>query len=284
MICPQTLPPWISTKAVEFEPTYPGDRILVNKYGYDFNQPNRWDVVVFKFPGNGEMNYIKRLVGLPNEEIKIFQGDIFTRPLDRSREFSIERKPPDKVQAMLQPVHDTDYDPAILYDAGWPLRWSDAGTDGWEVVAETDGKNVSQQYKFTAADKPETDAPIAWLRYRHLIPGDNDWAVARHFAQTGQHIKPKAEWLASISPELITDFNPYNAAVQRQQLLARHDLSIPQYQLGMNWVSDLAVVCDVDVHEARGELLLDLVEGGKHFTCRHRSWHGQGHAGNRRAT
>jgi signal peptidase I len=265
---PTNLPPWVSTKAVEFEPTYPGDRILVNKYGYDFHKPERWDVVVFKFPGDGEMNYIKRLVGLPNEELKLFQGDVFTRPLGDGRDFVIERKPPEKVYAMLQPVHDTDYDPAILYKAGWPLRWSDSATDGWETVADADGQNVAQQFKITAQEKPPADAPVAWLRYQHLIPSDDDWANARYFAETGKHLVPQAEWLEKITPELITDFNPYNAEVQRQQILAHHDLSIPQYQLGMNWVSDLAVVCNVDVHEARGELLLDLVKGGKHFTCR----------------
>lgn len=262
---PKNLPPWISTDNVEFEPSYPGDRILVNKYGYDFNRPKRWDVVVFKFPGNGEMNYIKRLVGLPGEELRVFQGDIFIRPLGSGGEFAIERKPPAKVHAMLQAVHDTEYDSTILYNAGWPLRWSDAATSGWEAVATPDGKTVAQQYKFTAA--PKADALVAWLRYRHLIPGDDDWTVAREFAATGKHVIPKNEWLASVAPKLITDFNPYNARVQRGQLYSA-PLQVPPQELGMQWVGDLAVVCEVEVQEAHGEMFLALVEAGKHFTCR----------------
>ena len=35
----------------------------------------------------------------------------------------------------------------------------------------------------------------------------------------------------------------------------------------MHWVSDLLVECDVEVASAKGALLLDLVKGGKHFTC-----------------
>lgn len=270
---PPNLPPSVSTKDVEYEPSYPGDRILVNKYGYDFNKPERWDVVVFKFPGDGEMNYIKRLVGLPDEELRIYQGDVFIRPLDRSSDFAIERKPPEKVQAMLQAVHNTDYDPTILYKAGWPLRWSDATTAGWETDANADGQNVVQQYKFTAKEKPDADAPVAWLRYQHLIPSDDDWVNARHFAETGKHLVPKEEWIDGIAPELITDFNPYNARVQREQIMSTQyhpggPLQVAPQLQGMQWVGDLALAVDVEIHEAQGELFLDIVEAGKHFTCR----------------
>ncbi|MCG3137746.1 MAG: hypothetical protein HJJLKODD_01596 [Phycisphaerae bacterium] len=59
-----------------------GDRILVFKWVYDFGGarlgPKPWDVVVFKNPANGEDNYIKRLIGLPNEVLEIIDGDIYT--------------------------------------------------------------------------------------------------------------------------------------------------------------------------------------------------------------
>ena len=51
------------------EPSYSGDRIIVNKFVYSFTEPDRWDVVVFKFPGNATDNYIKHLVGLPEETL-----------------------------------------------------------------------------------------------------------------------------------------------------------------------------------------------------------------------
>ncbi|MDZ4659140.1 MAG: S26 family signal peptidase, partial [Bythopirellula sp.] len=73
--------------------------------------------------------------------------------------------------------------------------------------------------------------------------------------------------LAGVVPELITDFNPYNARVQREQLY-RAPLQVEPYLMGMQWVSDLALAAEVEIHESRGELLLDLVKAGKHFTCR----------------
>ena len=55
---------------------YNGDRILVSKFAYDFSPPQRWDVIVFKYPEDAKTNYIKRLIGLPNDVIRIRDGDI----------------------------------------------------------------------------------------------------------------------------------------------------------------------------------------------------------------
>ncbi|HYO24044.1 MAG TPA: signal peptidase I [Lacipirellulaceae bacterium] len=259
---------------VETRGSYPGDRILVNKYGYDFSEPERWDVIVFKFPGDGDMNYIKRLVGLPGEELQIYQGDVFLRPLgDRAAKFEIERKPADTVAAMLQLVHDTDYESATLHKGGWPLRWAATTSDGWKVEAQDGAKTVAQRY---AADVP-SGAPTAWLRYRHQIPqSTEDWAAATAVAKTGSFASLAAEeglteqearqsLAAGIRPELITDFNSYNTRIHRAYLSPRTWSQAIDYHLGMNWVGDLAVDCDVEVQEARGELVLDLVEAGYHF-------------------
>ena len=54
-----------------------GDRILVLKCLYQFYEPKRWDVVVFKYPVNPMHNYIKRMIGLPGETVEIIDGDIY---------------------------------------------------------------------------------------------------------------------------------------------------------------------------------------------------------------
>ena len=60
--------------------TFNGDRILVSKFTYTLGDPERWDVIVFKYPGNPKQNYIKRLVGLPNETLTLRHGDVYARP------------------------------------------------------------------------------------------------------------------------------------------------------------------------------------------------------------
>lgn len=64
-----------------------GDRILVDKTAYRYGgEPERWDVVVFRYPLNISKNFIKRLVGLPGEHVEIRNADIFVNNV-------IQRKP-----------------------------------------------------------------------------------------------------------------------------------------------------------------------------------------------
>src|SRR4051812_16260433 len=53
-----------------------GDRVLVQKFLYDFRRPQRWEVAVFHFPGEPSQAYVKRVVGLPGESVQIVRGDV----------------------------------------------------------------------------------------------------------------------------------------------------------------------------------------------------------------
>lgn len=48
-----------------------GDHILVNKFIYDFTDPQRGDIIVFKYPLDKDRDFIKRVIGLPGETIEI---------------------------------------------------------------------------------------------------------------------------------------------------------------------------------------------------------------------
>lgn len=87
-----------------------GDRILVQKYLYNLFPPKRWDVVVFKNPELASQNFIKRLIGLPGEEIWIVDGDIFVRE-DASEQWHIARKPPSTQRGLWRRVFSSEYAP-----------------------------------------------------------------------------------------------------------------------------------------------------------------------------
>lgn len=247
---------------IEWQKSYNGDRILVNKYIYTLSDPERWDIVVFKFPGDAKINYIKRLVGMPNEKLRIYLGDLFVGGLDATQDedFKIARKPPDKVLAMRQLVHDTDYDPAELDAVGWPLRWQ---TNGWKLDKSIEGTNVRQRYSVDAA------ADTAWMRYEHIVPNYNAWQLVDSLKGQADESTPaeRDELKRYERPKLITDANPYNAREDSLRHVSRSDLEIEYTRQGLHWVGDLMVEADVEVEAAKGELLLDLVEGGRHFTC-----------------
>lgn len=54
-----------------------GERILVNLLVYDFYQPRRSDVIVFRNPVDTTKDYIKRVIGLPGETVSIRDGETF---------------------------------------------------------------------------------------------------------------------------------------------------------------------------------------------------------------
>ncbi len=117
-----------------------GDRILINKLYYAFREPKRFDVVVFKNPTNpngADGNFIKRLVGLPNESLWLLDGDVFSAPLEAADDFDqyVVRRKPDHVQAAVwQPVFRSLHLPDDL-DAD-PRRNPLAG-DGWAFAEGT---------------------------------------------------------------------------------------------------------------------------------------------------
>ena len=102
-----------------------GDRILVNKFTYDFSDPERYDVIVFKNPHNGKQNYIKRLIGLPGDNLAIENGDIylFDQTSDGWGNKRIARKPSSVVKHILQVVDDTHHIGPLLEEIEWTIRW-----------------------------------------------------------------------------------------------------------------------------------------------------------------
>ena len=53
-----------------------GERILVNKFVYHFSEIQRGDVVVFWYPEDPDVSFIKRVVALPQDRVEIVQGRV----------------------------------------------------------------------------------------------------------------------------------------------------------------------------------------------------------------
>lgn len=54
-----------------------GDRVVVTRFSYWFDGPKRGDVVVFKYPNNEKVDYIKRVIGLPGETVAFWDNNLY---------------------------------------------------------------------------------------------------------------------------------------------------------------------------------------------------------------
>jgi signal peptidase I len=53
------------------------DRLLINKFAYRFEDIHRGDVVVFLYPHDHSMSYIKRVIALPGDDLRIDHGTVY---------------------------------------------------------------------------------------------------------------------------------------------------------------------------------------------------------------
>jgi signal peptidase I len=229
---------------IRANPAFKGDRILVLKALYDLpgfvpaslRDPRRWDVVVFKFPEEPQVNYIKRLVGLPGEELSIHYGNIYTRR-DSKAEFQIARKSAEKQRVLRMLVYDNNHQSRTWREKGWPGRWQSDGGESWKEF--DDGKS----FESPAGLRESTE--WATLSYHHLI---KDW---------GRVDAPPRE-------RLISDFYSYNAGHEGERgqrwvddlcINLRAEITSPRGKLRLELVqAGDRFVCEFDL--ATGECRL----------------------------
>lgn len=74
---------------VEGESMFPtfknADYLIVDELTYRFEAPKRGDVIVFRYPGNPSIFYIKRIIGLPGETVSIANGIVTVTKVDGTK-------------------------------------------------------------------------------------------------------------------------------------------------------------------------------------------------------
>jgi signal peptidase I len=130
-------------------PRNEGDQLLVHKNIYDLRDPHRWEVVVFRNPDDPTQPYVKRVVGLPGETIRLHEGNVYADDV-------LQRKPLGAQQGIRIAVDDHDHEPGD--EPVWHPRWSPkSDRTAWTSKAGT----------FEYRPETDTTGPFDWVEYRH---------------------------------------------------------------------------------------------------------------------
>lgn len=59
-----------------------GDRIIASRLAYLNDDPERYDIIIFKFPDDESQYFVKRVIGLPGETVNIVNGIVYVTKID----------------------------------------------------------------------------------------------------------------------------------------------------------------------------------------------------------
>jgi len=143
VICPRCHE---SRKPAHVDPLKPGQGVLIDRTAFQFRQPRRWELVVFRCPQRGNELCVKRVVGLPDESVQIREGNIYT-------DGQVCRKSLRQQRALRQMVDLVD-------DEHEHSRWAgETPTTAW--------RQRGAHFVVPSHDADGQPTPIDWLVYRH---------------------------------------------------------------------------------------------------------------------
>jgi len=128
-------------------PETAGDQVLVNKAAFAFRGPRRWEIVLFRLFG---MVFIKRVVGLPGEDLLLRDGDVYV-------DGKLGRKTFAQARAMRVPVFEQRCQPAD----GWGDRWEREPDGGSDVGPDLllDGRDAALMLTFRSGMQVDGKCP-----------------------------------------------------------------------------------------------------------------------------
>jgi signal peptidase I len=155
----------------------PGDRLMVDKTAYQARPPRRWEVAVFQCPADLTKPYVKRVVGLPGEQIHISGGDVYAngqllrKTLAQFRElsvpvFDLTHAPPDgwAVRWLVEPIADASR-PVASREPGTPADESVLRDGALFLDGTRAPEGVGLTYRHWNLDAKSEEAVGDWLGY-----------------------------------------------------------------------------------------------------------------------
>jgi len=160
-----------------------GDFILVNKFTYglrlpvigtkvvSLNDPQRGDVLVFKFPGDESINYIKRVIGLPGDRIGYVKKQLYING-EPAPQTLIASLPPAKPQLQLlsEQLGKVDHQLYRNYRPAAPGReWLVPEGHYFVMGDNRDNSNDSRYWGFVPDELVVGKAQVVWMHWDKFL-------------------------------------------------------------------------------------------------------------------
>lgn len=120
-----------------------GDQLLVHKSVFDLRGLKRWEAVVFRNPASPGEAYVKRVAGLPGDQLQIIDGDLYVQQRIARKDLATQRQ-------MRISVYDSAYRPEdplwqdpFVMEAGWRFdgRGYQCDWEHWHQTTQQDATN-----------------------------------------------------------------------------------------------------------------------------------------------
>jgi len=99
--------PFVVSGDSMFPTFHDGEYLIVDELSYIVGQPHRGDVIIFRYPNDPKRFFIKRIIGMPNEEIEIKNGTVTI----------VNKENPDGF-ALTEPYIDESFNTTSSYKTG----------------------------------------------------------------------------------------------------------------------------------------------------------------------
>jgi signal peptidase I len=218
--CPNCDQPGITLGDV---PRNDGDQLLVFKNAYTFRDPRRWEIVVFMNPGDPTQAYVKRVAGLPDDQIQIINGDVFINGQREQKPIDIQRAMRIVVFDNSRPVRSKSWIPRWIVEQKWK-------SEGQAFVLGDDRDSFATDIgapSESAVDEIPLDSQMTGLKSTASTAGLLSWASYMHWPRLGlRDRKAVVAGEANLSPRPITDRYGYNPREAQHQHVEVNDLMI----------------------------------------------------------
>lgn len=172
-----------------------GDFILVNKFKYGIrlpvinmkvipvDSPERGDVIVFRYPQNPKLNFIKRVIGLPGDTLSYIDKRITINgePVatqDDGRYAYVQNKLKGTSASQLVETIDGDEHLIILDDRGFTRNLEEVTVPAGHYFVMGDNRdhsNDSRYWGFVPEDNVVGEAFFIWFSWKSASGGGVEW-------------------------------------------------------------------------------------------------------------